>query len=402
MIAKIFPKSSGSFRKRLRYIFGCTKHDHAITHIETISLNCLAKDPLPGIQDGSETDVAAMISEFNQVEGLRRMSIDSERLLKPVFHAMVSLPPGEHLDGKQWAEAVKIYLSDLGFTDDNKFVAVLHRDTDHEHVHIVANRIHLATSFTVVKDSNERETSMDSASSLEDLFILSKAKRPTETWGVAFSHGEVIAAARDGSMPYKAQMIAKIAGSIERTNAIGGDMFCFVHHLRQQQIYVHLSTNELGQVRGIAYELQGKIISGRKLKRSRLTFQKLIEQEGIQYDPETLPQLETEIARRDFLDSSIQSTYVQSTYLYYHFYHKARKFDVKFEPKSKSQREIDEIVEAIQRFLFALLGVPFESKKEEKRRRARYIEYVPALGLTGKMFAIDTIFRPELESDYGI
>lgn len=397
MIAKIFPKSSGSFRKRLRYVFGCTKHDHAISLIETISLNCIAKDPLPGIQNGTEADVAAMISEFNQVEGMRRMSIDSDRLVKPVFHAMLSLPPGEHLDARQWAEAVKIYLSDLGFTDDNKFVAVLHRDTDHEHAHIVANRIHLASGFALVKDSNERETSMNSASTIEDLFILSKAKRPTETWGAAFSHGEVIAAARDDTMPYKAQMIAKIAGSIERTTAAGGDMFCLVHHLRQQQVYVHLSKNEVGQVRGIAYEFQGRIISGRKLKRSRLTFQKLIEQEGIHYDPETLSELETEIARRDSVDSP-----VQAKYLYYRFYHRTRKFNVKFEPKSESQREIDAIVEVIQRFLFALLGIRFESKKEEERRKAKYIEYVPTLGLTAEMFGAETISDLELESDYGL
>ncbi|MDO8407477.1 MAG: relaxase, partial [Pseudomonas sp.] len=39
MIGKIFPKSAGSFKNRLRYMFGCTKHDHEISGIRTIGFN---------------------------------------------------------------------------------------------------------------------------------------------------------------------------------------------------------------------------------------------------------------------------------------------------------------------------------------------------------------------------
>lgn len=281
MIAKIFPKSSGTFRNRIRYIFGCTKHDHAISEIRTISLNCLSEDPLPSLQGGCEKDVLAMVAEFDQVEAMRRMSVDSDRPIKPVFHAMLSLRPGEHLADEQWAIAVQSYMQDLGFTEDNKYVAVLHRDTDHEHVHIVANRIRLDEDFRLVSDSNERSTSMDSASDLEDMFGLSKAPRPTETWGTAYTHAEVKAAIRENDIPHKARMIAKIAGAIEATRSEDGDMFTLVRHLRKQQVYIHLTKNEEGQPKGIAYEFQGKVISGRKLKRSRLTFQRLITQEGI-------------------------------------------------------------------------------------------------------------------------
>jgi hypothetical protein len=384
MIAKIFPKSSGSFKKRIRYIFGCTKHDHHISEIRTISLNCLAADPLPGIQSGSEEDVLAMVQEFDQIEAMRSMSLDSDRPIKPVFHAMLSLRPGEHLTTNQWELAVQTYMLDLGFSEDNKYVAVMHRDTDHEHVHIVANRINLDKEFRLVKDSNERSTSMESASDLEDLFGLSKAPRPTETWGVAFSHGEVMAAIRDNDIPYKARMIAKIAGAVEATNADGGDMFDLVRHLRRQQVYVHLSKNEEGQVRGIAYEYAGKVISGRKLKRSRLTFQKITTQEGILYDPETLPSLEIEIARRDRDDQNRSA----GRYIYVDFFSKTRRLPVKFQPKSQSDREIEALIESIQRFLSAIFGTTFESKKEQERRETQYIEYMPTLKLTRLMFGI--------------
>lgn len=384
MIAKIFPKSSGSFKKRIRYIFGCTKHDHAISEIRTISLNCLASDPLPSLQGGSEKGVLAMVAEFDQVEAMRRMSVDSDRPIKPVFHAMLSLRPGEHLTTEQWAHAVQTYMHDLGFGEDNKYVAVMHRDTDHEHVHIVANRIHLDEDFRLVSDSNERAASMDSASDLEDMFGLSKAPRPTETWGTTFSHAEVKAATSENDIPHKARMIAKIAGCIERTQAEGGDMFTLVRHLRRQQVYIHLTKNEEGQPKGIAYEYAGKVISGRKLKRSRLTFHKLITQEGINYDPETIHELEVEIARRD-QDDQIRT---EERFIYVRFFSKTRQFNVKFEPKSKSEREIDALVEAIQRFLSALFGIHFESKKEKERREAKYIEYIPTLQLSRAMFGV--------------
>ncbi|WP_302088256.1 MULTISPECIES: relaxase/mobilization nuclease domain-containing protein [Pseudomonas] len=337
-----------------------------------------------------------MVAEFDQVEAMRRMSIDSDRPIKPVFHAMLSLRLGEHLTDEQWAQAVQTYMHDLGFSEDNKYVAVMHRDTDHEHVHIVANRIYLDEDFRLVSDSNERSISLDSASDLEDMFGLSKAPRPTETWGTAYTHAEVKAAASQNDIPHKARMIAKIAGCIEQTLAEGGDMFTLVRYLRRQQVYIHLTKDEAGQPKGIAYEFNGKVISGRKLKRSRLTFQRLITQEGISYDPETIHELEIEIARRYQDDQNG----VGERFVYVRFFSKTRRFDVKFEPKSKSEREIDALVEAIQRFLSALFGIPFESKKEKERREAKYIEYIPTMQLTRATFGMGE--RRRQESDLTI
>ncbi len=152
MIGKIFPKSAGSFKGRIRYIFGCTKHDHEISQIVTIDSNCISNDPLPALLAGREDDVLEMVREFDQVEILRRMSLDSEKAIKPVFHAMLSLRPGESLTGPQWRMAVRKYLDDLSFNENTKYIAVMHRDKDHEHVHIVANRISLDEGFPMVKD----------------------------------------------------------------------------------------------------------------------------------------------------------------------------------------------------------------------------------------------------------
>jgi hypothetical protein len=387
MIGKIFPKSAGSFKKRIRYIFGCTKHDHEISQILTIDSNCISADPLPGILGGSEDDLMEMVREFDQVEILRRMSIDSDKTIKPVFHAMLSLRPGESLTPAQWRVAIRKYVGDLGFTDTHKYVAVMHRDKDHEHVHIVGNRIALDEDFPMMKDSNERSKSMDSVSDIEDQFGLRKAPRPKETWGIALTHAEVKASIRDGELPHKHRMIAKIAGAIEHTKAIHGDMFDFVAALRKQKVFLHLTLDDEGQPKGISYEHDGKHISGRQLKRSRLTWQKLITQEGISYDPETISDLQIEIARRD-QDKHQRSERLR--YFYLVFAAGARRIPVKVKSTNwRLDRDARKILEALE----ALLGIDLTFKGAGKPSK-HYVEYIP-----GQLLVLPTKKQSEHEFD---
>lgn len=370
MIGKIFPKSAGSFKGRIRYIFGCTKHDHEISGIRTISHNTMSKDPLPGVLQGNEVDLTEMIKEFDQVETLRRFSIDSDKPIKPVFHAMLSLRPGESLTTSQWRTAVQTYMTDLGFDETNQFVAVMHQDKDHQHVHIVANRIRLDDTFSMVKDSNERSVSLESVSGIEDRFNLSKAPKPKDTWGVSISHAELQASIRDNDLPLKHKMIAKIAGAIERTQATNGDMFDFVRALRKQKVFIHLTLNDDGQPKGISFEFDGKHISGRQLKRSRLTWHKLTTQEGIHYDPETIHQLQDEIARRDSEEQERARIY------FYEFIavsgRRRKPVYVRFTAKDY---EVQKLIQEILELLDAIFDALF--KPRECRLKRNYIEYIP-------------------------
>ena len=374
MIGKIFPKSAGSFKGRIRYIFGCTKHDHEISGIRTISHNTMSKDPLPGVLQGNEADLAEMIKEFDQVETLRRFSIDSEKAIKPVFHAMLSLRPGESLTTSQWRTAVQTYMTDLGFDETNQYVAVMHQDKDHQHVHIVANRIRLNDDFSMVKDSNERSTSLESVSGIEDRFNLSKAPKPKDTWGVSITHAELQASIRDNDLPLKHKMIAKIAGAIEATNAVDGDMFTFTRLLKKQKVYISLTLNDEGQPKGISFEFDGKHISGRQLKRSRLTWHKLTTQEGIHYDQETISELQNEIARRDSDEQERARVY------YYEFTpvsgYRRKSIYIKFTAREyQVQKMIKDLLELINAIFDALF------KSNECKLKHCYIEYVPGVPL---------------------
>lgn len=374
MIGKIFPKSAGSFKGRIRYIFGCTKHDHEISGIRTISHNTMSKDPLPGVLQGNEADLSEMIKEFDQVETLRRFSIDSEKAIKPAFHAMLSLRPGESLTTSQWRTAVQTYMTDLGFDETNQYVAVMHQDKDHQHVHIVANRIRLNDDFSMVKDCNERSTSLESVSGIEDRFNLSKAPKPKDTWGVSITHAELQASIRDNDLPLKHKMIAKIAGAIEATNAVDGDMFTFTRLLKKQKVYISLTLNDEGQPKGISFEFDGKHISGRQLKRSRLTWHKLTTQEGIHYDQEAISELQNEIARRDSDEQERARVY------YYEFTpvsgHRRKSIYIKFTAREyQVQKMIKDLLELINAIFDALF------KPKECKLKHYYIEYIPGAPL---------------------
>lgn len=361
MIGKIFEKGKGSFRNRIEYIFGLSKHEHAITTIKTIGKNCFAPDPLRHGNSKDKIDAEGMIKEFDAIEKMRNSAIDSNRVIKPVWHAMLSLRPGESLTEDQWRKAVETYLSDLGFGLENKWVAVLHGDTDHQHVHIVANRICMNEEFTVVKDSNERMRSCDSTSEIEDQFGLSKAPAPKETWGTPISRAQLEASQRDGSIPLKHKMIAKIAGAVETTAAAQGDMFMLVTLLRRQEVYVHFTTNSEGQPTGISYEYKGTVISGRKLKRSRLTFQKLTQQEGIHYDHETFRELEAEAARRD-------QERQERVRIFYIVLRARNRRPLRLSLKARQQKELEAAIKAIIALILALFGIranfDFEDKKD--------------------------------------
>lgn len=362
MIGKIFDKGKGSFRNRIEYIFGLSKHEHAITTIRTIGKNCFAPDPLRHGHTKQQIKAEAMIEEFDAIEKMRDASIDSERVIKPVWHAMLSLKPGESLTDEQWLEAVETYLSDLGFGLENKWVAVLHGDTDHQHVHIVSNRICMNEEFSVVKDSNERMRSCDSTSNIEDRFGLAKAPAPKETWGTPISRAQLEASERDGSTPLKHRMIAKIAGAVESTQAQGGDMFMLVELLRRQRVYVHFTKNQDGQPTGISYEHQGVIVSGRKLKRARLTFQKLIDQEGISYDPETIHELEIEAARRD-------EERHERVRIHYIVLRARNRRPVRLSFQAKKDKELQDTLKIIIAFLLSLLGIRSNPNWEEEEKQ---------------------------------
>ncbi|MES2330724.1 MAG: relaxase/mobilization nuclease domain-containing protein [Bacteroidota bacterium] len=86
-----------------------------------------------------------LISQFNEVRQL------NSKLAKPVLHITLSPTTGDKLTKEDWQKLAADCAAEFGF-DKNQFVAVLHNDTAHQHLHLIANRI--GFDRKTVSDSN--------------------------------------------------------------------------------------------------------------------------------------------------------------------------------------------------------------------------------------------------------
>jgi hypothetical protein len=75
---------------------------------------------------------------------LMRATASLGRTDKPVEHFSISFAPGEHLTREQWERVIDTTLRDLDL-EGHQALIVAHRDTAHEHIHLMVNRVHPET-----------------------------------------------------------------------------------------------------------------------------------------------------------------------------------------------------------------------------------------------------------------
>jgi hypothetical protein len=74
--------------------------------------------------------------EFNVIRAYRR------EIKRPAWHIILSAPPREEPKDELWKSVANCFFEEMGFdTSDHQFYVVKHTDTDHPHIHTVANRI---------------------------------------------------------------------------------------------------------------------------------------------------------------------------------------------------------------------------------------------------------------------
>ena len=114
MISKVI--SSASFRRTCQYVLG--KDGAYILASDGVREHC------PRL----------MADDFEMQAELRRS------ISRPCFHAVLSFPPGEKVTDELLAELAGKYLDGIGMVG-TQFAMIRHTDTEHPHVHIIANRV---------------------------------------------------------------------------------------------------------------------------------------------------------------------------------------------------------------------------------------------------------------------
>jgi hypothetical protein len=197
--------------------------------------------------------VRAMAHEFGEVRQLR------PTLGKAVVHVSLSVHAEEHLTDAQWRTIAHRYLEGMGFTD-NQYVVTRHTDTDHEHIHILANRITYAGE--VVSDRQDWKRQEALMRVLEREYGLIAEPSSQEAERKAPTKGEIEYALRTGEASIKHRLqdlgaaamqdCTSLSAYIQRLEAVGVEVIPMVQL-------------DGAKVSGLMYRLEDTLMKGSDL-----------------------------------------------------------------------------------------------------------------------------------------
>lgn len=214
-------------------------------------------------------NVDELTREFKLSEVLR------PNLKKKVYHASLSLPEGERLSNEQWALVTQKYLNQMDFKG-SQYVSVIHEDTNHQHIHIVASRVRLDGS--VVSDSQDYKRSEKAIRTIEKEFGLTRVANSYDVDRKAPTTGELRKAIRLNESSTRAQL----QSLIDKATTDKPSMSEFVSRLQESGVQIQANISKTNYISGISFILNGEKMKGSDLGR-RYTWQGLIKQ-GVTYE----------------------------------------------------------------------------------------------------------------------
>ena len=235
-------ENGDSFGGLLVYTEDGRKHEHVIKDAITVSTNMAGRT-------NRELTV-----EF---EAIRRLRPDIKR---PVAHHVLSLPLGEKLTPERWDALVRDYLVGMGINPDkHQFVARMHADTDYQHVHIIVNRISLASKVWHGERSALRAIELCQKLEVKHELIQTDGLDPDKL-DRAMSQGEYREAKRTGQDPKRLQLAAIIRDARASSSS-------FPELIRKLEAKgISLTPNgKSGTVSGVSYKFSGQVYAGAKV-----------------------------------------------------------------------------------------------------------------------------------------
>ena len=231
------------FKGLLRYMLDEKHHEHSLKNPEIVSSNL------------SATGIDEMAAEFGLV---RRLRPDIE---KPVFHTSLALPAGEALSAARWDAVVRDYLVEMGLDPANhQYVAVIHRDTEYQHVHIAANRIGLDGKVWLGRWEARRAIAATQVLERKHGLRLTKGLNDVEKLDRAMSEGEFELSKRTGAAPPR----LRLAAMAREVRDCSTTLRQLVDGLAARG--VTLSPNGLaGSVSGASFRFEGVVYSGSRV-----------------------------------------------------------------------------------------------------------------------------------------
>jgi hypothetical protein len=238
----------------------------------------------PGMLIGgnmSGNNIAELTREFGKSHSLRP---DIER---PVWHNSLRLPKGDRLSHDEWRDVARDYIEQMGFSPLNQYTAVMHDDSDGQHIHIIASRVALDKSVYLGRNENlistriiselERKYELTITKGLEydeNNKIVGRAAKSRAT------KGEIEQANRTGEAPVRLSLQAMIDASVKGKPSV----IAFIERLESQGVTVLPNLASTGKLNGFSFELDGIAFKGSKLG-ANYSWSKL-QKSGVNYEQE--------------------------------------------------------------------------------------------------------------------
>lgn len=218
------------------------------------------------LKDDHDFICSNMASDYNNVsdltDELKTVSSFRQDIKKPVFHAFLSLPKNEHLTDEQWQEIAKDYLKEMNIDiDKHQYICVRHKDTDQDHIHIVANRIGLDGSVWHGQHSAFNTIAACERLEIKHGLTITKGLKGQKSDVSAPTKNEIEQALRTGEKP------ARIVLQNALQAALVGkpDLSTFVERLQAVGIEPRFNVASTGNVAGVSFSVNDIAFKGSQL-----------------------------------------------------------------------------------------------------------------------------------------
>ncbi|MCW9487318.1 relaxase/mobilization nuclease domain-containing protein [Klebsiella michiganensis] len=231
-------KSGKSFKNRVKYIL---KDDH---------------DFICSNMSADKNNVSDLTDEFKAVSNFR------PDINKPTFHAFLSLPKDEKLTDEQWQEIAKDYLKEMNIDiDKHQYICVRHKDTDKDHIHLVANRVGLDGSVWHGQHSAFNTIAACERLEVKHGLTITQGLKGQKSDVSAPTKNEIEQALRTGEKP--ARIVLQNALQAAMTGR--PDLETFVERLQAVGIEPRFNVASTGNVAGVSFSVNDIAFKGSQL-----------------------------------------------------------------------------------------------------------------------------------------
>lgn len=205
----------------------------------------------------------------------RRVALDNKRCKKPVMKFSISFDPAQTISDELKLEFTKNVMLEMGITDEHQFLITRHSDKEHDHHHIIANRVGL--SRDVINDSYSKIRLQTACDKVEKKmgFDNSLAEKRTFVYDENSEKGYTVQSNKNFESTQKKQTKDKRKGveikksfvqnEVEAALAVSTSFNSFYMMLRKKKIDAEMRYNNSGKLTGIAFQFENYSVKGSAL-----------------------------------------------------------------------------------------------------------------------------------------